>query len=93
MNKFQEIIKIERVRRGLTIEEAANKMEISRSILHRLETSDDRKPKMDELKLLSNFYEIGYDDLCFAAERVPEDVYYKLAKSRELYDVVRKFGV
>jgi len=90
MNKFQEMIKIERVKRGLTLMEAAHGMAMSHSTLGRLET-DERKPKMDELRLMANFYNISYDDLCFAAERLPEDIYYKAVRSKALQKVIRQF--
>lgn len=63
---------------------------ISFSALAAIERGDSYKISMGFLRAVSEAYGVNYDALCIRAERVPQDVYYKLVRNPRLWDAVRE---
>lgn len=86
-----ELIKNSRNIRKLTLREVARLTKIPLTMLCNIETSKNPRPKMDILYQLSAFYNLPSDDVCIAATRVPQDVFFKIIRCPQLLQVIRDY--
>lgn len=87
---FAEIIKSQRHSVGFTLKFCAENLGISIGYLNDLEQGRALRPKMKVIYAMAGLYGVPIDDLCLAAERIPQDVFYKIIRCPELLEVVRK---
>jgi transcriptional regulator with XRE-family HTH domain len=86
---FAELIKNRRLSGGFTLAKAAKQIGISIGYLNDLEQGRALRPKMKYIYAMAGLYGIDTDVLCVTAERVPQDVFYKIIKNPELIDLIR----
>ena len=79
------IIKIERVKLGLTVREVGKKIDFSYSALASLERGDYAKATIDVLYRLSDFYKINVDELLKLASKIPPNAFWKTVDN---FDVI-----
>lgn len=87
---FADTIKQSRQSAGFTLKFCAENLGISIGYLNDLEQGRALRPKMKVIYAMAGLYGIAIDDLCLSAERIPQDVFYKIIRCPELLDVVRK---
>lgn len=92
-NAFSKIMRKSREAAGLEQKEAAKIMGLSASYLCNIEMGNTGKPKMKTIYAAAAAYGISPDDLCAAATRIPQDVYYKIANNPKLYQAIRNMEV
>jgi transcriptional regulator with XRE-family HTH domain len=90
---YSEMIKQARKDSGLTLEYVAEKLGTSASYLHDIENGRTKTPKMALLTALAGFFYIDRDKLLVAAERVPDDVFYKIIRNPQLITLIRNTEV
>lgn len=90
---YSEMIKQARKDSGLTLEYVAEKLNTSASYLHDIENGKTKTPKMTLLTQLAGFYYMDRDKLLVAAERIPDDVFYKIIRNPQLIQVIRDANV
>jgi transcriptional regulator with XRE-family HTH domain len=86
---FAELIKNRRLSGGFTLSKAAKQIGISIGYLNDLEQGRALRPKMKYIYAMAGLYGVSIDEICIAAERVPQDVFYKIIKNPDLLDVIR----
>lgn len=84
-----EALKSAREKNGYTLKKSAKHIGLSISYLNGLEQGHAHKPKMKYLYAAAGFYGIPIDELCIAAERIPQDVFYKIIAHPELLQIIR----
>jgi transcriptional regulator with XRE-family HTH domain len=89
---FAEIIKESRNKAGFTLKFCAENLGISIGYLNDLEQSRALRPKMKVIYAMAGLYGIPLDDLCLSAERIPQDVFYKIIRCPELLKIVRNYA-
>lgn len=87
--KLEKILKDARSRAGVTTRKAAKNIGLSIAYLNDLEHGRATKPKMKYLYSIASYYGLDFDILCIAAERIPQDVYYKVIRCPELFAIIR----
>lgn len=88
--QFGAFLRRMRVANRIPLREAAKSIgHISFGGLAAIERGEPYKITMPFLMGVSDAYGIDYDSLCFRAERVPHDIYYKLVKNIRLWERVR----
>ncbi len=78
-----------RKKSNLSIRAAAKNIGFSPSYLFSIEGGNVKKLKMKYIYAAANVYGIDPDELCYASERIPQDVFYKLLRCQKLIGVVR----
>lgn len=78
-----------RLRKDVTLKEAAAWLKISQSHLHGIESGRIRHPKMRVLYMLSAYYDLDIHDVCVAAYRIPMDIFDMVAKSKTIMKMLR----
>lgn len=86
---FAEMIKKGRENLGVTLDVASQNLGISLSYLSDYENGRATKIKMDFLYKAANFYGLNIDELCVAADKVPQDIFFKITNNPRLFDVIR----
>ena len=86
---FAELIKKRRISADLTLAKASKQIGISIGYLNDLEQGRALRPKMKYIYAMAGLYGLDIDVLCVTAERVPQDVFYKIIKNPDLLDVIR----
>ncbi len=88
---FAQTIKESRISAGFTLKFCSEHLGISIGYLNDLEQGRALRPKMNVIYAMSGLYGIPLDDLCIVADRIPQDVYYKIIRQPELLKVVRDY--
>lgn len=88
--QLKKIFSTGRASSGLPIRKAAKAIGLSPSYLHDIEMGRANKLKMKYIYAAANVYGISPDVICAAAERIPQDVFYKIIRCPELLEVIRK---
>lgn len=88
---FAEIIKESRLKAGFTFKFCAENLGISIGYLNDLEQGRALRPKMKVIYAMAGLYGVPIDDLCLSAERIPQDVFYKIIRYPELLETVRQY--
>lgn len=86
---FAEMMKKGRENLGVTLDVASQKLGISLTYLSDYENGRATKVKMDVLYKAANFYGINVDELCVAANRIPQDIFFKITNNPKLFDSIR----
>lgn len=86
---FSEIIKNAREKSNIPLRLAAKNIGISIGYLNDLERGRALRPKMKYIYAMAGFYALDIDELCLSAERIPQDVFYKIIRRPELLNIVR----
>ena len=58
-----------------------------------IERGEPVKISMDFLYNAAEFYGVNVDDVCEQAQRIPKDIYYKIADNRKLWSIIRAYEV
>lgn len=90
---FKEMIRDARIKSGLPLRVAAKQIGISIGYLNDLESGRALRPKMKFIYAMAGLYGLPIDVLCIAAERIPQDVFYKIVKNPSLLEKVRSIKV
>lgn len=93
MKKLSTLIKEARERHNLTLAEASKCSGISLGYLHDLESGKATRPKIDILSKIAYCLNISADDLIIAAEKVPQDVYWKIVRNPQILNIIRNLEV
>lgn len=88
-----EIVKNYRVSASLTLQDVANQTGLSVGYLSEIENSKVMRPKMRTLMDIAGFLCIQQDEIIMAAQRIPEDVYWKIVRNPELVKIIRAYEV
>lgn len=64
---------------------------ISPAYLQDIERGFVKRPKMNALVGLANYFNLPADDFILLGGRLPADVFYKIQRHPELISVIRKF--
>lgn len=84
-------VKEERKKLGWGLLEGAQKLGISKTQLHKIETGKVARPKMKFLKNVASILGLPLDEVVLSGGRLPEDVYYKIVANPELIKKIREF--
>jgi len=76
---------------GVTLAYVCNKIDISTSHLHDIESNGQPRPKIEVLQKLAGFYGIDEDTLILMSSKIPPDVYWKVVRSQGLLKVIRDY--
>lgn len=90
---FGKYIKGLRALNALTLRQVSDKTGIPFGMIACIERGEPTKISMEFLHKSAETYGVGIDDLCRKAERIPSDVYYKIAQNSHLWDVIREMEV
>lgn len=88
-----QIIKKARQSKEVSLHIAAVSSGVSATTLHYIETGKLLHPKMDVIQAITDYFNLPYDDVCIAAQRVPTDVFDKIVKHPGLIQVIRDYPV
>ena len=88
-----QMLRKARLSKDVTILIASKEIGIASSHLHAIERGKKLRPKMAILRKIADYYLIPYDDICVAAYRIPDDVFDKIAKSKELIELIPNLKV
>jgi len=86
-----EIVKNARIVAGLTLQDVANHTGVSIGYLSEIENGKALRPKMQPLRDIAGFLCINQDEIIMAAQRIPEDVYWKVVRTPSLIAVIRSY--
>jgi transcriptional regulator with XRE-family HTH domain len=89
--KLPKLLKDLRESSKLTLDAAAQRIGISASYLHELESGVAEKPKVAVLDRVAAVYCCEKDTLFASAGKVSSDVFYKLVDYPQLMQVVRDY--
>jgi transcriptional regulator with XRE-family HTH domain len=78
-----------RKKSGLSIRAASKAIGLSPSYLFLIEKGSVKKLKMKFLSAAADLYNVDFDVLCKASERIPTDVFYKILRCPELINIIR----
>ena len=92
-NKIGHKLKAARAALGLSLEQVANRTELSVTIIHAIESGRTKRPKMSHLVSLAKIYNLPEDDIIIAAEKIPSDVYWKIVGNPALLNTIREINV
>lgn len=91
MEKLGDFIRNKRLQMGVGLNRAAKIIGISASNLHDIETGKKTRPKIDTLNSIASFLGVHPDTIIILAEKIPPDVYWRMAKNPELIEMVRNY--
>lgn len=91
--RFGNYIKNLRSFPELTLREAGDKIGIAFGMLACIERGEPTKIEMDFLENAASVYGVSYDDMCEQAQRIPKDIYYKVANNRRIWGLIRDMEV
>lgn len=91
--KLGKLLKDARANAGVTLEKAADYIGCSGVYLHELESNKANRPKIDYLRKAAEYYNISSDELIIAAEKVPQDVYWKIVRNPILLNTIRNLEI
>ena len=77
--------------KGLKLREVAQFTKLKVANISAIENGRIPRPKMETLYKLIVFYGIDFDKTCIAAQRVPQDCFYKIIHHPELLSVIRNY--
>lgn len=86
------MIKKARKAKDVSLHLAAIESGVPATMLHYLETGKTIHPKMDVVRKISDYFALPYDDVCIAAQRIPEDVFYKIIDNPKILPFIREFA-
>ena len=86
-----EIVKNARISAGLTLQDVAKHTGLSIGYLSEIENGKSLRPKMKALRDIAGFLCINQDDIIMAAQRIPEDVYWKVVRTPSLVAIIRSY--
>lgn len=89
--KLAEIMKKARKSRKLKLCEVAEFTGLKIAFISAVENGKILRPKMDKLYKLVTYYGINLDETCIAAERVPQDCFFKIIRNPELMQIIRDY--
>jgi transcriptional regulator with XRE-family HTH domain len=58
-----------------------------------IERGEPVKISMDFLDIVAKFYGVDIDEVCGHAQRIPQDVYWKIVNNPQLVEVIRNLEV
>jgi transcriptional regulator with XRE-family HTH domain len=73
----------------LTLQDVARRCKVSFQYLSQLENDKAFRPKMELLYKLAVYYNFSSDTLINEAQKIPEDVYWKIIKHPHLVQIIR----
>lgn len=88
-----DIVKNPRIAAGLTLQDVAKHTGLSIGYLSEIENGKVLRPKMKPLRDIAGFLCINQDEIIMAAQRIPEDVYWKIVRNPELVKIIRAYEV
>lgn len=88
-----DYVKSLRVKRGYTLSYVCSRIGISISHLHDIENGNQKRPKLDVLRSISDFYNVDEDNLISLAQKIPRDVYWKIVNNPQLIQMIRECDV
>lgn len=91
--EFGQLIRKKRQELGLTLHDVAGFCNSPFGSLAAIERGEVVKIPMRLIHSLSVLYAMDYDQLCEKAERIPEDIYYKIVRNPQLFSVIRSIEV
>jgi transcriptional regulator with XRE-family HTH domain len=80
---------IRELRGGMTLREAGEHLKMPFGMIACIERGEPVKISMDFLYSAAEVFGVNADDICEQAQRIPRDVYYKVADNRALWEVIR----
>ncbi len=92
MTTLAQLLRKARLSKDVTLKEASATLGMPLSNLHSLERGYRKRPKMETLYKLADYYGISIDEMCISCERVPSDVFYKICKHPRLLQVIRDWN-
>jgi transcriptional regulator with XRE-family HTH domain len=90
---FAEMIKNGREKLGITLAVACEHFGISISYLSDYENGRATKPKMEFIYKAAELYGLNVDDLCISANRIPKDIFFKIANNPKIFSIIRNIEV
>lgn len=91
--KLSQRLRYARSLKRVTLQEASENAGCSLPFLALLEKGTTTKPKIELLNKLADYYGLSRDTLILEAERLPEDVYWKIIKNPSLLNIIREFDI
>lgn len=91
--KFGKYINGLRLSQGMTLREAGDEIDISFGMLACIERGEPTKISMDFLYNAAEVYGVSVDDMCEQAQRIPKDIYYRVADNRKIWGIIRSMEV
>lgn len=82
---------IKDMRGSVPLRIAGKRLGIPFGMLACIERGEPTKITMDFLANAAKQYEVSYDDMCEQAQRIPQDIYFKVANNRQLWEVIRNY--
>lgn len=86
---FHEMIRTGRENLGVTLAVASEHFGMSISYLSDFENGRVKSIKMDFIYKAAEFYGLNADDLCVAANRIPKDIFFKIANNPKIFSAIR----
>jgi len=74
MTEFAKIIQNKRKEKGYTLEELANKLDVDRSYISKLENDRVPAPSVDFIRRISDILSIDFEQLSLLAGRITESI-------------------
>lgn len=74
MTEFAKIIQNKRKEKGYTLEELANKLDVDRSYISKLENDRVPAPSIDLIRRISDILSIDFEQLSLLAGRITESI-------------------
>lgn len=84
---------IKNLRGGLTLREAGEAIQIPFGMLACMERGEPVKISMDFLECAAELYGVSEDDICEQAQRIPRDIFDKVANNRKIWVIIRNMEV
>lgn len=91
--KLSQRLRESRKNKGLTLKDVSRRCKVSVPYLAQLETDKAFRPKLELLYKLAVYYDIPSDVLINEAQKIPEDVYWKIVNNPKLVEVIRDIEV
>lgn len=84
---------LEQARGNRSLVEVSEKIGLSFGYLSKLERGEVARPKIEMLNRLIKFYKLDYDEVVYLADKIAEDIYWKVADNRRLWEIIRAWEV
>lgn len=81
------------LRGGKTLREAGDALKTPFGMIACMERGEPVKISMDFLYAAADYYGVSVDSMCDHAQRIPQDVFYKVADNRRLWEIIRAWEV
>lgn len=91
--KLGERLYTARISKGVTLIQAAKYALISPGYIHQLEKGIALRPKLRILNALADYYGISRDTVIIEAQKIPEDVYWKIVNNPILLNTIREYDI